>query len=182
MATTTTPMTIEEFAALPDDGNRYELVRGVLVRMSPTGFLHLEVVAVLLHALRTFVVERSLGVVGGEAGFVFSRDPLVIYAPDIVFVRADRLPPKEQRVGFLEIAPDLIAEVLSPSDTASAMDEKILVYLKAGVRLVWVVDPHQHSVTVYRPDRTARVLIEGEAIDGEDVLPGFRVPVAELFP
>lgn len=178
---TTKPMTLEEFAAIPDDGYRYELVQGVVVRMSPTGFQHLEVVAVLLHALRAFVVARGLGVVGGEAGFVFGRDPLIVYAPDVVFVRADRLPAKDQRLGFLELAPDLIAEVLSPSDTASALDEKLRVYLDAGVPLVWVVDPRRRSVAVHRPNLAIRLLAEGDDLDGEAVLPGFRLPVADLF-
>lgn len=178
---TTTLMTAEELAAMPDDGCRYELMRGELIRMSPTGFEHLEIAGLLNYLLRGFAMERDLGVVGGEGGFMLERDPDIVLAPDIVFVRNDRLPPKGQRQGFLELAPDLAVEILSPSDRAGAVNDKVLAYLEAGVQLVWIVDPRRHAVTIYAPDRTARVLLEGDELDGGDVLPGFRVAVADLF-
>jgi len=182
MVTTTAPNTsAEELAAIPDDGYRYEVHRGVLVRMNPTGFKHLRVSGAFIYRMSEFVVSRGLGVVGGEAGFILARDPNIIYAPDAIFVRADRLPPDEEQVGFLELAPDLVVEVVSPSDSASDVHDKVLVYLEAGVRLVWVAAFRRRSVTVYAPDRTARVLVEGDALDGGDVLPGFRVAVADLF-
>lgn len=180
MATTTT-MTLEEFAAIPDDGHRYALVRGVVVRMSPTGLLHLKIVGFLIRILGAYVDERGLGLVGGEGGFIFARDPLTIYGPDVVFISADRLPPEDEWIGYQELAPDLIAEVLSPSNSANSMDEKLAVYLGAGVRLVWVVDPRRRTVAVHRPGREPEVMWEGDDLDGEDVVPGFRLPVAELF-
>ncbi len=182
MTATTTPlMTAEDLFNMPDDGYRYELVDGLLIRMSRTGFRHLQVVGALIHLLRAFVVEHNLGVVGGEGGFIFRRKPDRVFAPDVVFVRADRLPPEDQREGFFELIPDLAAEVLSPSDTALAVNRKVLIYLKAGVCLVWVVDPRQWLVRVWTPDRAVRVLTEGNELDGGDVLPGFRPHVAELF-
>lgn len=178
---TTSAVTPEELAAMPDDGFRYEVHRGVLVRMNPTGFKHLRVSGAFIRVMGEFVVRRGLGVVGGEAGFILDRDPNVVYAPDVVFVRADRLPPDDEQVGYLELAPDLVVEVVSPSDSASDVNDKVLVYLEAGVRLVWVADFRRRSVTVYAADRTARVLIEGDHLDGADVLPGFSVPIADLF-
>jgi Uma2 family endonuclease len=178
---TTRLMTAEELAAMPDDGYRYELVDGELIRMSPTGFLHLQISGLLIALLGGHVRERGLGVVGGEGGFVFRRGPDKVYAPDVVFVRAERLPPKEAWTGFLDIVPDLAVEVLSPSDTADHINDKVITYLETGVRLVWVVDPRRRTVTVYQPDLTARVLREGNVLDGGEVLPEFRLPLAELF-
>ncbi len=182
MTLTTTPlMTAEDLFNLSNDGYRYELVDGVLIRTNQPGFAHAIVVAALIHVLRSFAVERTLGVVGGGGGFVFRRKPDRVYAPDVVFVRADRLPPRDQREGFLELIPDFAAEVLSPSDTVSDVNAKMGVYLEAGVRLAWVVDPRRQGVTVWEPDRTGRVLAVGDELDGGDVLPGFRLPVADLF-
>ena len=178
---TTRLMTAEELAALPDDGYRYELVDGELIRMSPTGFLHMQITGLLIRVLGVHVAERSLGVVGGEGGFVFRRAPDKVYAPDVIFIRADRLPPREEWNGFLHIVPDLAVEVLAPSDTAANVNEKVLTYLETGVGLVWVVDPRRRSATVFQPDRTARVLVEGDVLDGGDVLPEFRLPLVELF-
>ena len=109
MVTTPTKLvTAEELAAIPDDGYRYELHRGELVRMSPTGFKHLRVAANFNYVLYGFVKEHGLGVVGGEGGFILERDPDTVRAPDVVFVRADRLPPDEEQTGYLELSPDLV--------------------------------------------------------------------------
>ena len=178
---TTVQLSAEAFAAMPDDGYRYELVHGEVVRMSPTGLQHLIIVGFLIRVLGSFVAERDLGVVGGEGGFILDRDPDVVRAPDVVFVRKDRLPPKELRQRFAEMAPDLAVEVLSPSDTASMVNDKVLAYLEAGVQLVWVVDPSHEAVTVYGSDRRAHILGAGEALDCGDLLPGFQLPVADIF-
>lgn len=178
---TTTLITAEELAAMPEDGYRYELVRGEIVRVSPTGFEHLIIVGFLMRVLGSFVAEHDLGVVGGEGGFILDRDPDIVRAPDVVFVRKDRLPPKDQRQSFVEMAPDLAVEVLSPSDTATAINDKVLAYLEAGVRLVWVVDAMRESVSVFESNRTARVLVGGDVIDGGDLLPGFRLVIADIF-
>jgi len=179
--TATVLTTIDELASMPDDGYRYELVNGELVRMSPTGFQHLVIVGFLIRVLGLFVAERDLGVVGGEGGFILHREPDIVRAPDVVFVSKDRLPPKGEWSSFVEMAPDLAVEVLSPSDSATNINDKVLGYLEAGVRLVWVVDPMRRAVTVYEPDRTAHVLVEPDEVDGGAVLPGFRLPVADIF-
>lgn len=178
---TTTLLTAADLLELPDDGVRHELIHGELTGMNPTGFEHLDLSGLLIHRLRGFASERGLGIVGGEAGFVLAHDPDTVLAPDIVFVRADRLPPREERQGFLDLAPDLAVEILSPSDRAVDVNAKVVIYLEAGVRLVWIVDPRRHTVTAYAADRTARVLVEGDDLDGGEALPGFRLPLTELF-
>ncbi len=177
----TTLLTAADLLEMPDDGVRHELIRGELTGMNPTGFHHLEIGGLLSRRMGTFAEQHGLGVVGGEAGFVFSRDPDTVLAPDIVFVRADRLPPRDERQGFLALAPDLAVEILSPSDRAIEVNEKVVIYLQAGVRLVWIIDPRRRTVTAYAADRTARVLVEGDDLDGGDVLPAFRLPLTELF-
>lgn len=102
-------------------------------------------------------------------------------APDLAFVRGERLPPREQWQGFLRLAPDLAVEILSPNDRAGYVTDKVMAYLDAGTQLVWLVDPRRHLVTVYTADRLARLLRSGESLDGGAVLPGFALPLDELF-
>ncbi len=172
--------TVEEIERLPED-ETFEVLRGEPLPMSPVSFEHLVVTAVLIEALRSFVHRRRLGIVGGEAGFILPTVPEVLLAPDVAFVRRDRLPPRSEWSGFLRLAPDLAVEVVSPHDTASEVNDKTLTYLDAGVRLVWVVDPRRRTVAVYTPDGMARILRQGDALDGGDVIPGFSMPVADLF-
>lgn len=91
------------------------------------------------------------------------------------------VPPHGSRGGFAELAPDLVVEVVSPSDRAIEVSEKALMWADAGVRLVWIVDPRTRTVTVYRPDGAVSLLRGASELDGEDVLPGFRLPLADLF-
>jgi Uma2 family endonuclease len=173
-------LTIEEFERLPDDGWRLELVRGQVIREPPTGFEH-GVVAIHMGAiLLAFVEENELGkVVGTEAGFVLSVEPPTVRAPDIAFVSEERLNFDPKR--FAPLAPDLAVEVLSPSNTVSEIHDKVLDYLAAGTRLVWVADPVLRTVTAYRSRHDIRLLAAQDEIDGGDVLPGFRCKVSELF-
>jgi len=174
--------TAEELLAMPDDGYRYELIEGVLQRMPGAGEEHSEVWAELLWYMKTFVRERDLGaVVGGDAGFIFGRDPDIVRIPDIAFTRKERLRPRDQRVGFSPIVPDLVVEVVSPSNRPDQLADKIVFYLAAGVRLVLEIDPDPRTVTVHAPGIAPRVLGEGDILDGGDVLPGFTVPVAAIF-
>jgi Uma2 family endonuclease len=181
----TTPqrlLTAEEFAVLPDpDDGQCELIRGVIgVREAPPSLGHEWIQNKIGHLLYEFVVPRKLGVVAGSPGFVLERHPDTVRAPDVCFVRADRIP-REDLPPFLDGAPDLAVEVRSPSNTKRAMAEKIAQYLSTGARLVWYVDPHHRAITVYRPQHDPVVLSDGDHLSGEDVLPGFRCPVAEVF-
>lgn len=173
--------TVEELERMPDDHYQYDLIRGELRRMSPTGFVHLQVVGTVTRVVGTFAFERELGIVGGEGGFVLARDPDTVLAPDVAFVRKDRLPPEGEREGFARLAPDLAVEVLSPSDTVAKIEQKIDTYLAGGVRLVWALDPRRRTVRVRGADGADRLLTEDDELDGEDVLPGFRSRVGKLF-
>jgi Uma2 family endonuclease len=174
--------TAEELFELPDDGRRHELVEGDLVPVTPAGFEHGDLAGEVFFHVKAFVREHRLGVVlAAETGFVLQRDPDTVRAPDVAFVRADRVPPKDQRRRFAELAPDLVAEVVSPTDRAGEVNGKVAQWLDAGVRLVWVVDPENRVVVAHEPGGLAHLLREDGLLDGGDVLPGFRLPLAELF-
>lgn len=182
MATTERLVTIEEIERLRDNEGRYDLIRGKLVEMAPAGFDHGDIALAIGGELRTFARRTGLGrAAGAETGFILARDPDVLLAPDASFVLTDRLPPRHERKQFLELAPDLAVEVMSPNDSVRYVTDKVMEFLDAGVRLVWVVDPDRETVTVYRSDRTARIFSVEETLDGGDVLPGFSLRVAEIF-
>lgn len=175
-------LTLEQFQRLPDDGYRYDLVDGWLVREPPAGFEHGDLAMELGSRLREFVRERELGrVVAAETGFVLREEPVRVRGPDVAFVAGHRLPPAAERRGFLRLAPDLAVEVVSPSNTWAEVAAKVRDYLEAGTRLVWIVEPKSRSVTVHRPGAAPRVIDGAGTLDGEDVLPGFRVELESLF-
>jgi Uma2 family endonuclease len=176
----TESMTIEEFERLPDDGWQLELVRGLVVREPPAGFDHSAIGVRITSLLDLFVRASNLGrVVGADAGFVLSVEPPTVRVPDAAFVRKERLGFDAER--FAPLAPDLAVEVISPSNTMSEIHGKVLDYLDAGTRLVWVVDPGRHTVTVYRSRDEIRLITGDGEINGGDVLPGFRISVSEIF-
>jgi Uma2 family endonuclease len=176
------PLTAEDLYELPDDGYRYELVRGELRVSEPPGWGHGEISVIIAATLLAYVRPRGLGAVTGEAGYVLARGPDTVRGPDVTFVAAARRPAPEVEHRYYEGAPDLAVEVLSPDDRASEVAEKVDEYFAAGTRLVWVVNPKTRSVTVHTPDGIARNLRESDTIDGGDVIPGFACSVAELFP
>jgi len=113
---------------------------------------------------------------------VLRRDPDTVRAPDVAFVRTDRVPPPDERRKFAELAPDLVAEVTSPSDRVGEVNSKVAQWLDAGVRLVWVVDPESRIVVAHQPGGVAHLLRGDDVLDGGDVLPGFSLPLRDLFP
>lgn len=182
MTTLPTPalMTVEEFMRLPDDGLFHELDEGRLVCMPPSAFRSSRVAAKLLQRLANFADEHDLGIVAGEqGGVILGRDPDIVRAPDISFVRRERV--VDTGRGYFEGAPDLAVEVLSPSDRYAAVARKVSQYLAAGTRLAWVLDPETRTAAVHRPGRQVLELGEDGILDGEDVLPGFRLPLAEVW-
>jgi Uma2 family endonuclease len=177
-ATGTTPMTADQLAHLPDDGNRYELVEGRLIRMPPASFLSSVVAATILRIIGNFVVERGLGLcAGADGGVRLKPNPDTVRAPDVSFVRAERIPAGGLTAGYWPGAPDLAVEVLSPSDRYPEVQRKVQEYLDAGTRLVWVVDPESRTATVFHADGRSTFLAAEDVLDGEDVLPGFRLPL-----
>jgi Uma2 family endonuclease len=181
MDAATTLLTVEELLAMGED-KFTELVDGVLVRMTPAGGRHGAVGIRMSVAVCQHVSTQRLGECFGSCtGFVLGRNPDTVRAPDVAFVSTSRLPRAWASGGFLEVAPDLAVEVLSPSDTASMVLKKVGQYRRAGVRLVWVIDPVERTVTVYEPDLAVRHLSETDTLDGGAVLSGFRCAIASLF-
>jgi Uma2 family endonuclease len=175
-------MTADELGRLPDDGMRRDLIDGEVIELPPTNFDHGQQSNRLAFNLTGFVLRNHLGqVVGAETGFRLGREPDTVLAPDVAFVRGDRLPPRAEWGEFLEMAPDLAVEIISPSERPPAVQRKVRKYLDAGVQVVWVVYPRQQTVTIYTPDGVERVLRATDTLDGVDVLPGFALPLAELF-
>jgi Uma2 family endonuclease len=180
MATTLTITTAEQLLATASSG-RSELVRGELVMMTPAGFEHGRVVINISLPLAGFVKEQGLGIVtGAETGFQIGHDPDTVRASDVGFVCTDRVPP-ETTTGFFQGAPDLAVEVLSPNDRASAVTAKVQDWLAAGCRAVWVADPGTKSVAVYHSLDRIVVLNQSEVLTDDDLLPGFRLSVAEIY-
>ena len=167
---------------MPDDGYRYALVRGELQRMTPAGFDHGAVIMNLAAPLARHVKTGRLGVVcGAETGFVLERQPDTVLAPDIAFVRKARIPAGGRPRTFWNGPPDLAVEVRSPGDSRREVAEKVAAWLASGALAVWVVDPSDASVTIHLPRRKPRRLAEDDALDGAPLLPGFRLPVEEIF-
>jgi Uma2 family endonuclease len=174
-------MTAEELEQLPDDGQRYELVRGELIRMCPVNFEHLEVTNLIAFYLTSWALPEERGTVGGEGGFVLEREPDTVRAPDVVFVSADRAPQGEARRHFANLAPDLAVEVRSPSESLSCLVAKAEEYLAAGTRLVWIFDPSSKRVHVRIAGGKATAPGPDDVLDGGDVLPGFALPIRQVY-
>lgn len=175
-------MTAEELFWMPDDQMRHELVQGVLTTMPPTGFEHGAVTVNVTLPVAKHVQENNLGVAcGAETGFVITKEPDTVRAPDLAFVSRERVEQIGKTKKFFPAAPDLAVEVLSPYDTVYEVDEKVEEWLNAGVQLVWIINPKRRTVTVYRSLTDVLMLTEQDELDGEDVLPGFRLRVADIF-
>lgn len=150
--------------------------------MAPAGFDHGSVTGRLTIRLGHYVLEHKLGdVVAAETGFVIARDPDTVRAPDIAFVRQERIPKNGRPAKFWSGAPDLAVETMSPSDTVLDVDEKVQEWLAAGTRLVWVLNSRQRTVKVYRPGNSVQMLQSTDILNGEDVVAGFHITVAEIF-
>jgi Uma2 family endonuclease len=176
-----TRITVDEFEATCGD-ERVELIDGVIVPMTPASYEPSRVTMKIALRLGMHVLPRQLGdVLSAEAGFVLFPDRETVLAPDVAFVRAGREPQGEARWHFARLAPDLVVEVLSPSDRAQDMRAKVAMYQEAGVPLTWVVDPHMKTVAVLALGQPPVVLTAADMLDGGEVLPEFRVEVSELF-
>jgi Uma2 family endonuclease len=181
-AKTTEHLTLEDFERLPEeDAYRIELVRGRVVREPRPGARHGWLVQKLFSALDAHVKQHGLGIVINETGFLLSVDPPTVRGPDLAVILSENLPREELPEGFWTMPPDLAVEVLSPSNSAVEIHEKVVDYLTAGTRLVWVVDPHTRTVIVYGSRDESRLLTLGDDLEGGEILPGFRIAIADLF-
>jgi Uma2 family endonuclease len=167
---------------MPEDGLRYELVRGELRTMTPAGHPHGRVAMRIAWPLAQHVEERGLGTVyAAETGFLLAKDPDTVRAPDAAFVRRERVEATGEVEGYWPGAPDLAVEVVSPGDAYAAVEGKIAEWLRSGARLVIVVDPSNRTVKLHRSLTDVAVLTEDDEIDGADVVPEWRLRVRRLF-
>ncbi|MGB8507670.1 MAG: Uma2 family endonuclease [Pyrinomonadaceae bacterium] len=182
MSTMVQWMTADDLLALPKDGFRHELVKGEIKKMSPAGSEHGAVVFNLSIILGQHIKTNNLGQgFGAETGFKIASDPDTVRAPDIAFVKRERIPETGIPKNFWQIAPDLAVEVVSPGDTFDEVGQKVEDWLTAGASAVWIVNPKLRSVTVYRSLTDAVILSEKDELDGGTVVPGFRCRVSEIF-
>ncbi len=156
----------------------FELVEGRIVEVSPASAAHTELEGWVFFHILTHVSRNDLGVVStGDGGYILFPDTVV--APDVGFLSKARLTPETDK--YYPVPPDLAVEIVSPSDTPGKIRRKVQLYLRAGTRLVWVFYPDEKFVDVYRADGTISSLEGEDALDGEDVLPGFTMKVGEIY-
>jgi Uma2 family endonuclease len=181
MAVSTKHWTIEDFEAMEDDGDRYELLHGELIEVPGAKLEHLFLVGRLLRIFANFVELHGLGMVGNNGAFLIRRTPDSLLIPDVAYISAMRMPPEDEDWDIYPGPPDAALEVVSPSDSASEVHDKVLAYLDGGVLVVVVVWPRSRSVSVHRSGSDTREFKVGDVLELDDVLPGFRLPIADIF-
>ena len=182
MSTAVQLMTADELLALPRGEFRYELVNGELKKMSPAGQKHGRIIVRLTEPLAKHVRENQLGqVYAAETGFKLKSNPDTVRAADIAVVRKERLDLVGETESYWPGAPDLAVEVNSPFDTVREVEKKVMEWLEFGSRSVWVVSSKLHTVTVYRSLTEIVVLTENDTLDGGDIVPGFKISIADIF-
>ena len=175
-------LTAADLLRLDGEGVRGELIRGVLCETMPVGHEHGKIVLNLGSALHSFVTPRGLGtLVASDSGVWLEHDPDTVREPDIAFTSAEKIPVDARVTGYAEVAPDLVVEVASPSDSRREVHDKAHMWLSHGVRLVWVVHPETRMVDVHRPDHAVTTLGDQDSLEGMDVLPGFTCDVSAVF-
>ncbi|HET8521736.1 MAG TPA: Uma2 family endonuclease [Thermomicrobiales bacterium] len=179
---TTKLATADDLAALPDDGFwNYELIRGEIRKMAPAGEGHGRIASRMMRPL--FALEDSLGgeVLSADTGYFIEYEPDTVLAPDAAFVQRDQLRPVGEVAGFSRSVPLLVIEVKSPSESMREVLEKVDIYRRAGVPLIWVALPATQTVLVDGVGRERQTLGISDTLDGGDILPGLRVPISDIF-
>ena len=175
-------MTADDLLRLYGEGVRGELIRGVLCQTMPTGHEHGVIVVNLVSELRSFIKPKKLGTLtASDSGVWLEHDPDTVREPDIAYFSAQKIPLDQRITGYAEVVPDLVVEVASPGDTRREVNDKALMWLSYGVRLVWVVHPDTRTVDAHRPQSGASTLTWNDTLDGYDVLPGFACNVSDIF-
>jgi Uma2 family endonuclease len=174
--------TAEQLALLPpaDDGARHEIDGGELIEMTLPNRRHGRLQVRLARLLGNFLEGSNLGELLSESGFLLARNPDILRAPDLAFVRASRLTGVAE-TDWIPGSPDLAIEIISPSETARQIDRKVHQYLAAGTLAVWVIYPDTNSIHVFEPGGVARVVEGGAVLTSPAALPGFAIPADEIF-
>ncbi|MBM3998486.1 MAG: Uma2 family endonuclease [Planctomycetes bacterium] len=174
--------TAEQLYSIPDDGNRRELVEGVLSMMSPAGCEHGRIAGRIFLRLATHVEQHALGeTYAAETGFRISESPDTVRAPDAAFVSRGRLEAAAPTAGFLSLAPDLVVEVVSPNDSFSSVEAKAADWLRAGCQVVLVADPGNSTIHVYESGSGIRLLRSGDRFSAGPVCGGWSLDVDDAF-
>ncbi|HYW09737.1 MAG TPA: Uma2 family endonuclease [Longimicrobium sp.] len=182
MATQPHLTTADELLRMPRDGVRRELVDGELLEMSPSGYAHGRVTANVTRVLSQHVHDAGLGdVLAAETGFKVTSNPDSVLAADVSFVRGERAAEMREERGYMNGAPDLAVEVVSPSDRSPTVEAKVRAWMSAGTRMVIVVHPTRRTVAVHRSGAPPELLGANDTLDGGDVILGWSVLVGVLF-
>jgi len=175
-------MTADELLMMQNSRWGYELVRGKLKKYMPAGNLHGIIALKIGRIVGNFVEENNLGVVvAAETGFLISHNPDTVRAPDSAFIGKEKLAKYGITEKFFPDAPDLAVEVVSPNDRKKDIEDKVQDYLTAGVNLIWIIYPQKQFVVVHRQSKIVSILFETDELEGEEVLPNFRLPLEKLF-
>ena len=175
-------LTADDLLRLYSKGVRGELIRGVLLETMPAGLRHGKIAMLLGAKFVTHVAPAGLGhVFGSDAGVLLETDPDTVREPDIAYVSSERLPLDVEIAGYCPVAPDLIAEIVSPSDSEEDVDNKALMWLHFGVRMALVIDPEAGTIKVRQSDLPTEILTRDDILNGGEVLPGFSCPVREIL-
>ncbi|MYD35405.1 MAG: Uma2 family endonuclease [Dehalococcoidia bacterium] len=178
----TEPITADQLLEMYGKGMRGELIRGVFCPTMPTGMKHGEIVMNLAFLIMDVVKPDKLGrIMGSDSGVKTESNPDTVREPDIAYFSRERLPLDADVPGYAEIAPDLVVEVVSPSDSVREIAGKANMWINAGVQLVWVIWPETQMVEIYRPGQPVATLAENDTLTAENVLPQFNVPVSDVF-
>ena len=175
-------LTADDLLRLDAQGVRGELIRGVLCETMPTGLEHGQIVAKLTFILGGFIYPQKLGsLAASDSGVWLERDPDTVREPDIAYFSAEKIPLDARVTGYAEVVPDLVVEVVSPSNSRQEVNDKALMWLRYGVRLVLAVHPDTRTVEAHREGHRVLTFTENDTLDGMDILPGFTCAVRDIF-
>ena len=175
-------LTADDLLALYGKGVKGELIRGVFCETVSAGIEHGEIAGNFIIGMGNFVKPRKLGrIFGSDSGIRLERAPDTVREPDVAFISAERLPLDLRVQGYSEIVPDLVVEIASPGNSRREVNDKSLMWLHFGVSLVWVAYPDTRTVDVYRPGAPVATIGDDGTLDGAPALPGFLLPVRNVF-
>ena len=178
----TEPITAEQLLEMDAKGMRGELIRGVFCPTMSAGIRHGQIVMELGRLLGNAIADTRAGsLIGSDAGVKVESDPDTVREPDIAYFSKERLPLDVEVLGYAEVIPELVVEVVSPSDNVREVAGKASMWINAGVQLVWVLWPETKMIEIYRPAQPVTTLRETDTLTAENILPQFNVPIKDIF-